>query len=56
MVEQVAQDVVKFRQERSAVIFHCELGDLVDIEEFTEETQRKPKWPFNMKEKEGRCG
>ena len=56
MAEQVAQDVVNFRKERFAVIFNCEVGDLVDIEEFIEETQRKPKWPINMKEKEGHCG
>ena len=56
VAEQVAQDVVKFRKERSAVIFHCEVQDLMDIEEFTEEMQRKPKWRFNRKEKEGHCG
>ena len=56
MAEQVARDVVKFRKERSAVIFHCEVEDLVDIEQFTEEMQRKPKWRFNMKENEGHCG
>ena len=53
IAEQVAQDVVKFRKERSAVIFHCEVDDLVDIEQFTEEMQRKPKWRFDMKENEG---
>ena len=52
MAEQVARDVVKFRKKRSAVIFHCEVEDLVEIEQFTEEMQ-KPKWRFNMKENEG---
>ena len=56
MAEQVAQDVVKFRKKRSAVIFHCEVEDLVDFERFTEEMLRKPKWRCNIKEKEGHCG
>ena len=56
MAEQGSLDVVKFRKERSAVIFHCEVEDLVDIEQFIEEMQRKPKWRFNLKENEGHCG
>ena len=32
MAEQVAHDVVKLRKERSAVIFNCEVEELVDIE------------------------
>ena len=52
MAEQGAQDVVKFHKKRSAVIFHCVVEDLVEIEQFTEEMQRKPKWRFNMKENE----
>ena len=34
MAEQVARDVVKFHKKRSAVIFHCEVEDSVDIERF----------------------
>ena len=36
-----------------AATFHCEVEDLVDMEEITEEMEHKPKRRFDLEGKEG---
>ena len=35
-----------------AATFHCEVKDLVDMEEITEDRKQKPTWQFDLREKE----
>ena len=51
--EHVARGLDKVRKHIYAAIqylafFHCEVEDLVDMEEITEETKQKPKWQFDL--------
>ena len=37
---------------KCAETFHCEVEDLVDMEETTEDVNQKPKWRFDLEEKD----
>ena len=53
----MAERAVKVRKHMHAAMkcaetFHCEVEDLVDMEETTEDVNQKPKWRFDLEEKE----